>query len=135
VWLYDWDDEPLAWVRYLDGEMTVFDAPDVVPRRSSPHDGGGQFNVAPDRSLWFTAHPEDTDLLDASGTQAASGCDGIAHFDGVTVSRFLRGLCPWAFAIAGDGAAWVVAGDDPWYADDPPVETYVIRAEAAMDDS
>jgi hypothetical protein len=113
------------WARIADGEVTVFDVSEAVPVLSGPHDGGGQFEVASDGSLWFTARDQAASVGD---------CDGIAHFDGVRVQRFLRGLCPWAFAFAEDGAVWVLAGANNWVGKHPKVETFLIRPEAAMAD-
>ena len=116
----------VKWARHDDQGWTTFDAPDDLPRLSSPHDGGGQFDVAPDGSLWFTPHD------DSAGPYG--DCDGLARFDGAALRRFLPGLCLYNLAIGPDGSVWALAGADYWEEKDPPVETYVIPAEVAMVD-
>lgn len=126
-----WTEDPdftgvAKWARHDDEGWTTFDAPDDLPRLSGPHDGGGQFDVAPDGSLWLSPRDESDD--------GVSECDGLARFDGVALRRFLPGLCLYNLAIGPDGSVWALAGADYWVEEDPPVETYVIPAEVAMAD-
>lgn len=99
----------------------VYRQPDGVPVMGwSP---GQVFRAGPDGSVWLTP-------------QAASGCDGLAKFDGEAWVRYLSGRCVYGFDIATDGTVWVQAGDVPYQEtlEEPepfPVDTFVIRPEAA----
>ena len=98
------------------GDWQVFDASAGVPRMGDHYQGfEGFFEVAPDRSVWFDPIGEDTE------------CDGIADFDGKTVTSFLRDSCIFAMDIGTDGTVWLQAGDK---ARPDRIETYVITPEA-----
>jgi hypothetical protein len=60
------------------------------------------------------------------------GQGGVAHFDGVTWSRYLQGRCIDLMDIAADGSVWLLASEPGARTDHPLVETdvYVITPEA-----
>jgi len=63
-------------------------------------------------------------------------CDGLARFDGVTWTRYLRDACIYAVDTAADPTLWVQAGEWLRTSDEDQVplpgavHTYVITAEA-----
>jgi hypothetical protein len=114
-----------GWARLIDDGWTLWSDPSELPRPAGPHDGGVGYQVGPDGSLWFAPAAPEPD---------GSECDGLARFDGTTLTRFLQPLCLYNLAIGPDGSVWALAGADYWVEEDPPVETYVIPAEAAMAD-
>jgi hypothetical protein len=99
----------------------VYRQPDGVPVMGwSP---GQVFRAGPDGSVWLTP-------------QAASGCDGLANFDGEVWMRYLNGRCVYGFDIATDGTVWVQAAlphlqDDLEEPEPFPVDTFVIQPEVA----
>ncbi len=124
--------------RFADGEWTVYSEPDSARVRLPPDSRrspsvrmvetapgditGGVIAAAPDGSVWLWGGP--------------TPCSGLARFDGASSTRYLRDSCIAAVAVAPDGTVWVQAGTGPpegvgdgW--EGSPVETYVIRPEAA----
>jgi hypothetical protein len=92
------------------------------------HDG--EFQVAPDGSLWFSLwrSADGTDPREVGGWQQAwnhgdprgfLACDGLARFDGQTLDRFMTGQCI-SMDISADGSVWVLGDND----------LYVITPEA-----
>ena len=113
------------WARLEDGAWTTFETLGDVTHLSNTHDGGAGHAVAPDGSVWFNPGSYDA--------ERGTPCDGVARFDGASVTRFLQPLCLFNIAFGPDGTAWVMAGRDPWVRGaDRLVETYVLRPEVAM---
>jgi hypothetical protein len=113
VW-YGGDD---GLARFTDGEWAAWSAAELPGIRFSEgfvseheidvdYRGETRFQVAPDGSLWFspwrTPDPVEARLV----------CDGLAHFDGQTLDRFLTGQCISSMGIAADGSVWVFADEE-----------------------
>ena len=84
-------------------------------------------DVGPDGSLWSRV------LWEHWGNPFSPGwsepeCDGVAHFDGETVSRYLEGRCVRTLEAASDGSVWLLAGPD-----EASPDLYVITPEAVAE--
>jgi hypothetical protein len=130
------------WVRLWEGSVADFGTPPMSlahwdgstwqrwDREHFPIEAGesllGAFqpvDAAPDGSLWGrVAWPSWESPFSREWTEPE--CDGVARFDGTTLSRYLEGLCVGALDVAPDGSAWLLAGPDhdQW-------ELYVITPE------
>ena len=121
---------PHRWQR-LGGLRRRLGLPRWVPTSRAPTGSSRSRRTA---TIWFTPMGEygTNELGDRTGTL----CDGIATFDGETVTRFLRRMCIYAMDIAPDGTVWLQAGR--WGASGQalrrqqtgPINTYVITPES-----
>ena len=92
-----------ALERYRDGAWTVFTEADGVPPLGYTGSELQKLAAAPDGGVWVTpsvstGHPDDE-----------LKCDGVAHFDGSTWTRYLRDTCIFSMDVAPDGTLWVQA--------------------------
>jgi hypothetical protein len=123
--------------RFDGNEWDVYDASDGIPEMGVLYLYTGYFegffDIAPDRSIWFNPIGD----WERTGTE----CDGIANFDGETVTYFMRDTCIYAMDVAPDGTVWLQAGEHrPDTASGQgrgdgqpvPVHTYVVTPEAVM---
>ena len=101
----------------------------------------GELHVAADGSVWVAARlgeqwwgvswwQDDSAVFDRPICER--GIDGVAHFDGVTWSRFLQGHCIESMDIAADGSVWLLAAESGARTDQPFIrtQTYVITPES-----
>ena len=129
---------PDGLARFANGqwtEWTLAEVPDIA--LGFGHDG--EFQVAPDGSLWFSrwrsadgTDPRDDELWQEMWSTGGGydlveagflACDGLARFDGQTLDRYLPGQCI-SMDIAADGSVWMVADGDEGR------DLYVITPEA-----
>ncbi len=116
------------------GSMTTFGAEDGVPQMIGLYHEGfrgnfeGPLEVAPAGSVWLSPTSE------RRFGMGDGDCDGLARFDGVTWTRYLRDACIYAVDTAADGTLWVQAGEwlrtDDEYPPPGAVHTYAITPEA-----
>jgi hypothetical protein len=113
------DFAPYSLVRFDGTEWQEWMVADLVPDY-----GGGyaqNLTVAPDGSLWSDWWWK--------GDFGFPVNDGVRHFDGATLSHYLRGHPVRAMDVAADGSLWLLADDDP--SDEEEVlDLYVITPEA-----
>ena len=102
-------DVPTALARFDGTEWAEFDGDDGVPEMQADPEYAAIF-AAPDGSVWVKPSED-------------YRCDGIANFDGQTLTRYLAGLCVHDADIGPDGAMWLLAGKPR---SKGTVETYVI---------
>jgi hypothetical protein len=111
--------------------LTSADLPDIRYGLGLDH----PFEITPDDGLWASLwrSPDGGDPRDGDGSISESllsavedgrlVCDGVAHFDGETLDRFLPGRCI-TMDIAADGSVWVLADEESGK------DLYVITPEA-----
>ena len=88
--------------RYARGRWTTYDAEDGVPPIG--YVGGRELlQAAPDGGVWVTPS------ISTDSPDDELKCDGVAHFDGETTTRFLRDFCIFSMDIAPDGTLWLQA--------------------------
>jgi hypothetical protein len=138
-WLYQQVDLPLAGPGFADsapptrtlpflvhvagGPMTVYAEEEGVPVMGNFDGGYGVLKAAPDGSVWMTPRADPSE---------SGACDGLAHFDGTTWTRYLHGRCVYGLDVAPDGTVWVQAGEWDQVTPPRPMEIYVIPPRALV---
>lgn len=142
---FDVGPDGTVWVRFASGispksilarfdgtEWTVYDESFDIPSMGDHFQGlEGWFEVASNGSVWFDPIGD----WERTGTE----CDGVANFDGESLTYYLRDICIYAMDIGQDGRVWLQAGENR--ADvasgqslgdvrPGPIHTYVITPEA-----
>jgi hypothetical protein len=123
---------PNVLARFDGTRWAEFDCTDGVPIMG----GGGQgleagfFRASPDGSVWLQPQGAEQET-------PRNFCDGIANFDGQSLTRYLPGRCIYAIDVGPDGSVWLHAGEGADFNGSGgavlgPIETYVITPEAVV---
>lgn len=136
--LLDASDDGTLWVRRSsraldrldDGGWTTFAEADGVPPLGWV-EPTFSLRAAPDGSVWITPS------VSTGSPDDELKCDGVAHFDGATWTRYLRDTCIFSMDVAPDGALWLqgakvdIGNINLYTLGDTvePVQTFVIRPE------